>query len=143
MAKRKTKKALDEAAEKLESQENIQSSLISDNIPAENEVTNETFKNCSDINVNLDSWNTPEYEILDVVDDVIDEEDEDEIDDSPDYTINVGPVIPEPSYIEGETELESFNTKTATISGKCYPITRAQHKLLVAGDKSVIKEIVK
>ena len=52
-------------------------------------------------------------------------------------------VIPEPMFVDGESKLDSFNHKSATVNGKVYPIDRAQHKALAAGNLSVLKDIVK
>ena len=38
-------------------------------------------------------------------------------------------------------KVESFNTKAVVIDGKSYYITRAQHKALVAGDYSLLKDL--
>ena len=157
MAKKKeSKKTLDEAVEKLEdvnvtdaAPEEVKEEVTE--APAEEtkeeEVTEEEVKEevIEEPAVEaVEEVTEEDQEIIDTakVDDIIAEEVA--ADEKAEEVAETETVIPEPAFIEnGDTKVDSFNAKSVTIDGKTYPINRAEHKCLVRGDFSVLKNIKK
>jgi hypothetical protein len=147
MAKKKTDAALNDAIEKLE---HIESEV---NESLTEEITEETEEVLDTESVEV----APTVESIDLVEainDTLNEElekaqelekikaEEDLKAESENIVTVIEPIIPEPAYVvNGDMKVESFNHKSVTINGKTYPIDRAQHKALVAGDFSILTNL--